>query len=197
MTRSFGQTIHCSYCGKETTQETAFARWVRNEPELYSHLGYCFSDIDVNSFLYIVHKYRTQHEREIQYLMMLEVKIFSGDVKESQRETISFISQIFRNRKETPTKKNNRRQLNPTINKLYSTLSKRFIIPKLFGFHLLQFSETGPEDSNLIKWDHIWTISKEKLIKLLKFELDPDTLKPMDLRIHHKPEIFPLFPKFP
>jgi len=51
--------------------------------------------------------------------------------------------------------------------------------------HVLRFSGLGPDDSKFIEWDDK-DINADTLTDLLRFDLDPDTLKPIDLRNHHQ-----------
>jgi len=55
----------------------------------------------------------------------------------------------------------------------------------------LQFEKTCPDDSAWIKWDGK-EITPDQLVELLRFEIHPLTLKPMDARDHHRQKSFPL-----
>lgn len=66
-----------------------------------------------------------------------------------------------------------------------SLMTGRDFIMKSFGLHVLTFDGFGPYDSENIRWDGK-PITVDQLIALVKFDIDPDTLKPMDWRSHHR-----------
>lgn len=178
MTRVCNQTFHCSKCGAVQTAETAVSRWVRNNPRLKSEDGNSFTDQDIWD-----HKFKIDHDRSVQCLMLTEVKIHGAEPSESQNDTFSIINQLLRNRQDTPTKKS-RRQLPGSGVTVFSPLNNRWVKIRSFGVHLLTFSGTGPLDSTQILWDKK-SIDIPTLEDLLRFERDPDSLQPMDLRPHH------------
>lgn len=53
------------------------------------------------------------------------------------------------------------------------------------GLHILQFSGTTPDDSEVIRWDRK-LIDKATLIDICRFKVDALTLKPREDRSHHK-----------
>lgn len=53
---------------------------------------------------------------------------------------------------------------------------------------MLRFSGTEPGDSDSIWWDER-VIDEDTLTATLSFELDPDTLRPLDLRNHHTSKV--------
>lgn len=75
-------------------------------------------------------------------------------------------------------------------NEVFSKAFNRKVALKLFGVHVLQFEKTSP-DNGWIKWDGR-LISVEQLVDILNFDVDPDSLNPLDLRIHHKKRPQPL-----
>lgn len=185
MTKPYHQTITCPHCSEEITTETSFGRFIRSHPDLESRQGHVFYDLDVTSCRYICHRFKVDYRRDIQFLMCIEIKTHGADVDAAQHDTLNLFGQVLRNRKRTPNKKRIAYQLDQTRNEAHSCISGKKITLRLYGLHLLQFSGAGPEDSAEIKWDRK-VISKDDLVKLLKFELDPDTLKEVDLRIHHE-----------
>jgi len=193
MTKKFYQLTHCPKCGHEHTTETAFGRWLRNCEELKSEYGHIFYDVDLLPILHIAHTYKTKkYWKELQFLMAIEVKTFGTEPDLAQRDTLNILGQIIRNRKKTLNKKKIFSQVTPALDKVWSTLSHKQVWVKLYGSHLLQFSGAGPEDSDKILWDRK-KINTDHLVKLLKFEIDPDTLRFLDLRIHHYKEPPTLF----
>jgi len=175
----YKQNIKCSFCGEMTTTQTAFGRWIHDHPDLDSiYEGFVTQDLDI-----FVHKYKNNYEREVECIMLIEVKTFGKKPDICQRDTLSIIGQFLRNRKPTNYKRM-RMQLSATEMKAYSRLKNKYVKVRGFGYHLLQFEKDNPENG-WIKWDNK-LINKKMLIKILRFEVDPDTLNGFDLRKHHK-----------
>ncbi len=186
MTRAFYQTIHCPHCGQVITMETEFSRWVRNHPELDSKQGFAVTDQDV-----FWHQFRTERGRDFQLMMHIEIKTCGAKPTTSQQDTLGMVNQMTRNRRETPTKECYNQSGNAPRQAL-SLMTGRWIWLRHYGVHLLRFSGLGPTDSATIWWDSS-EIDKPTLVSILRFDLDPDTLKPMDFRSHHKQRFLPLF----
>jgi len=161
------------------TAEDAFSRWLCNHPELQSKDGFTCTDHDK-----CWHRFRTDHGRDFQLMMILEIKNFGAVLSESQRDTLYTENQLLRNRRQTPTKQL-QWQAGIAPLKVWSTMRKRYVWVRHFGVHVLRFSDQGPEDSEWIEWDR-HHIDCKQLLALLKFDLDPDTLQPMDGRSHHR-----------
>jgi len=168
--------------------ENPFSQWVRRHPELDSGDGFSTSDLDI-----VWHKFRTERGRDFQLLMIIEVKTMGGKISLAQRDTLIQLDQLVRNRRATPTKPKEKNPLQSGTgpHKTFSTMVKRNIAIKAFGVHLLRFSHTNPRDSEWIDWDYR-KITEDQLIQILTFDLDPDTLRPMDWRSHHKQRELPL-----
>lgn len=183
MTRSFNAHYHCSVCKTWQTQETAFGRWIRNNPKMRSNEGYCVTDLDMTISEYkTVHQFKSGYSRDFQLLMDIEIKTMGADVSPAQRDTLHIRNQLMRNRRQTPTKGLFFQAGN--ANEVFSVMNGRKIIVRCYGVHLLRFSGLGPDDSEWISWDQK-TITVDQLTGLLRFDLDPDTLTPIDLRNHH------------
>lgn len=180
MTRSFNAEFHCASCKSWQTQETAFGRWIRNNPRLDSRDGYAVTDQD-----YWIHYYRTEHGRQFQLIMGVEIKTMGRDLSNSQKDTLHIINQLMRNRRQTPTKEL-KHQAGNSPAKVRSLMLGREVFLKAYGMHVLRFSHLGPEDSEWMTWDNK-QINAERLTDILAFNLDPDTLNPIDLRNHHIP----------
>ena len=177
-TRPHFSQYYCGNCRTWQTQESSFGRWLRNNKALDASDGYCFVDQD-----YFLHKYKTQGGREFQLLMTLEIKTMGSNPTLAQRDTLHCVNQVMRNRKQTPTK-DLQFQAGSAPLRVFSLLLNREVQLRTFGVHVLRFSGMGPDDSDTIHWDRR-PIDVATLTALLRFDLDPDTLKPLDLRIHH------------
>ena len=189
MTKLYQHRIRCPHCGEEIIAENPFSQWVRRHPDLDSSNGYSAADPDV-----IWHKFRSERGRDFQLLMTIEVKTFGAQPSPAQRDTLSQWSQCARNRRSTPTKpaRANPRQSGTGPHKTRSLVTGKMVALRNFGVHLLVFSRNDPDDSEWIEWDN-QRITKAQLVQLLKFDVDPDTLRPMDWRSHHTQRRFPLF----
>jgi hypothetical protein len=183
MTRPFNTLVRCPHCNRDHTMEHPFFRWFRGERLLDSVAHWVVrSDLDC-----VIHRYKTPEPdgrptREIQCMMFIEIKTHCADVPKTQHDTLSAFSQMLRNQCSNmygrPKKK---KQSGPAIRKVFSTLRGRKVTMRSYGGYVLEFSGTCPDDSSEMKWDGR-LISKSQLIALLRFDLDPDTLRAPDCR---------------
>lgn len=178
MTRPFNQTFHCPNCKTWHTSETLFGRWIRNNPDLDSRSGYCVTDQD-----YWVHRFKTYGTRAFQLLMLVEVKTNGAGLSAAQTDTLHIINQFLRNRRATPTKEVEWQPGNVLMP--YSTMNGSHVSVRAYGMHVLRFSGLGPDDSTEIIWDKT-PVTADQLTQILRFDLDPDSLRPLDLRNHHR-----------
>jgi len=183
MTRAFNGLVTCPQCGHIHTAETAFERWMRNEPQLDSRdVGIVRFDCDV-----LLHRYKRTEDkkssRDLQCLMFVEVKTFSADVTLPQKDTLSLMAQVLRNRRQNKHHAKRGRHVadhNP-LALAFSWLLGRSVRLRMFGGHLLQLSGADPVSSTALLWDHK-SITVDQLLGLLRFDLDPDSLRDMDWR---------------
>lgn len=188
MTRPFNQKVHCPNCRSWINAETFFGSWLRNNKRLDSIDGTCVLDSD-----YWIHRFKTysdpngKYDRQIQCIMLVEVKTNGCNLSEAQRDTLYMVNQLLRNRSKTPTK-NPIYQSGISIAKVKSTMQDTDVVAWCYGVHVLRFSGLGPQDSEHIWWDDKKEITEDQLTDLLNFDINPDTLLPMDFRIHHYKE---------
>jgi len=179
MTKPFNARFHCPNCNTWQSQESLFSRWIRENPDLKSSDGYSVSDQD-----YWIHKYKTDNRgRDLQLIMLVEIKTLGGQLTNAQRDTLVMADQVMRNRRNTPTIEH-RHQAGNGLLTARSHLAGRVVQVRCFGVHVLRFSSLGPDDSEWMMWDKR-KIDKDQLTKILRFDLDPDTLRPLELRVHH------------
>lgn len=183
MTRSFRAMVTCPNCGHEHTAESAFERWMRNEPALDSReAGIVRFDCDV-----LVHKYKVEIDkkssRALQCLMFVEVKTYNADLDLPQQDTLSLMAQALRNRRRNKHHKKRGRHCedHDPLALAFSWLKGHAVRLKMFGGHLLQLSGADPIMSDYMWWDHK-PITRTQLVALLRMELDPDSLLPIDWR---------------
>jgi hypothetical protein len=186
MTRSFDKKVHCPECGEWHTAETAFGRWMRNNGLLDSKSGIVCFDCDILLHMY-AQLHGKQKNRDVQCLMFVEVKSREARPSAAQRDTLSLFAQVLRNRKDNLHRRKRGRHLigHVTPTKAYSQIKAAEVKLRMYGGHLLRLSGDSPEDSQWMEWDERRLIDQTTLIGLLRFEIDPDTLHPLDLRIHH------------
>lgn len=182
MTRRFDGRVFCPHCRRWHTAETAFERWMRGQEQLDSSLGIVRFDLDV-----LVHRYMTHTDkrgcRDLQLLMGIEVKTHGGELRLTQQDSFSMLSQVMRNRKKNVHRDKRGRHAkdrNPPC-KVWSHILRRDVALRLYGMHLLELSGDDPDDSVSIAWDKK-PIKRQDLIDVLRFDIDPDTLDLPDWR---------------
>jgi hypothetical protein len=160
---------------------------MRNCPELDSMQGIVRTDCD-----HIIHRYKFE-TRDVQAIMIVEVKTHEKELPETQRDTLHMINQLMRNRRSNIHKDVKFQAGNGAL-KVKSAMTMQDVMIRNFGVHTIRFSHSNPLDSVRIWWNKR-LVNVAQLIKLLRFDLDPDTLRPMDMRIHQRklPETPSLF----
>ena len=112
--------------------------------------------------------------------MILETKAFDAGQSFAQRDTFDVVDKILK----SASVKNNRRRAIKIADSRRGPGSVRFV--RWLGYHILQMSDATPDKSKTMRWDSKYFVSMDDLIKLLKFELDPDhPTKKLDIRRHH------------
>jgi len=182
MTRKFETFVDCPACGNRHSSESAFQRWFRAQRELDSANGTVVADFD-----FVIQRYSTPgFGRSFQCVMFLEVKTNKAMIKSSQSKTLSLAKQLLRNQKAG----------GPRIEWLQDGPKGSWVRVKHFGGFLLRMSGTSPENSEWMEWN-FKRINTDQLIRLLRFDTDPITLKAMDWRSNHhhheKTLLLPIF----
>ena len=174
MTREYRRLIKCPSCGHKFEGEEPIKAWLRKHPRLDSiKERLVLNDCDL-----IVHKYARDRDRvgdrEVELLMLVEIKTQGADTERSQRDTLNLAGQML----------SNRRTVKGRSIEAYSTAKGRMVPVRSFGFHLWQLSGLTPADSQVMHWDRK-LVDVVTILKLLRFEADPHTLQKFDLRRHH------------
>jgi hypothetical protein len=146
-------TFDCQHCGKSSTQETAFERWIRNNERLDKPPCIARFDLDV-----LLHRYKFDGSRDVQAMMFIEVKTHQAKIKRPQAATLNIFHQVLRHRDGEA---------------VFCTMEQRDVQILMFGGHLLRLSHSSPVDSEWMEWGGV-RIDESQLEKLLKFELCPD-----------------------
>lgn len=162
--------------------DAPFCEWMRSCKELPSYssdLGFVATDIDI-----FVHRYLmsvdSEGTRDIQAMMLVEVKTRGGCPSESQLDTLSKVHAFSR-------------KSNGSIKP--KSVNEQEI--HWFGAYVLRLSGTSPKDSKWMMWCRLINheqgraltqtrIDIQQLIKLLSFQIHPDTLIRLPFRRHHK-----------
>lgn len=165
---------------RRDANDTPFSDWLRCHPELHSvKRAFTANDLD-----YVVHAYRTPCDRlgtrQVQHIMILEVKSMGADMTDAQRDTFDILDQILRNTVNSPRKKAD----GIPARKCRSLIANGNVTVRIYGCHKLQMSGSRPDSSRWLVWDKR-QIDEPTLLKLLRFELHPDTLAPLSDRRHH------------
>lgn len=186
MTAGWRHYVPCQVCGAQVSAEYPFDAWVREHPELDSIKdGIVITDGDK-----WVHRYAIRTggriDKAVQYLMSVEVKAFERDLTDSQRDTLHMINQLLRT---TPWKEQrlDGRLIShhaQNVRVVHSTLNGRTVQLLCYGVHKLRLSHGTPDNSEWMTWDDK-KITTDQLVGLLRFDLNPDSLRVLEHR-HHK-----------
>lgn len=162
-------------------KDTPFGDWLRRKPELDSK-RFRLSAIDSDMW---VHQYVPRHERGrtekqlMDAIMLVEIKTFSAKVRYAQSDTLWLVDEAMR---KSTIRKDGRRRVLRLVDR--DTRGPRFV--KVFGVHLLELSTDRPDTSDVMVWDNRIEIDEDQLVRLLRFELDPDRpTRDLDTRRHH------------
>lgn len=127
---------------------------------------------------YLVHSDR-MGARAINHVMFIEEKSNGADLTFGQRDLMFILHQLFRwaDRKY----------------KRFKTVRGDWVRVRWWGYFKLRYSGATIEDSEFILWNKR-QITLHELEQLLRFELNPRTLRPRSDRRHHasKTAILPL-----
>ena len=159
-------------------RDKPFCDWLRLNRGLDSYTISLYScDIDQ-----IFCKYKTsldgQGTRDIKCMMEIEIKTFGAKPDNQQAEVLYFKHQLM-NRKGW----------------FYSNLLNKKITLWHFGQYVLQILDGArPDDCSGLNWGkfekngelRFYPIKERHLIRLLKFNVNPNTFEPISFRRHHK-----------
>jgi hypothetical protein len=164
-------------------EDTEFSGWLRKQQRIPSSIVVA-SDCD-----FVIHRYKKPVDgigtREIQALMILEVKTRNGEPRFAQLDT------MWLQHKCSQASNRRIREGNTTVTH--------------HGVSFLSLSGTTPENSDLMRWGRFgkaaainWkAVDEPTLESLLLFNLHPDNFSSNPYRRHHKTTTFEQIVTFP
>lgn len=165
--------------------------WIRGHNELDSRRDCIYiSDSDLWVQRYGHRRTRLPgYDRRVQYLMLVEIKTHSRDMDDGQRDLFAIVNELLR----TKAWKDQRLAgafvagHMQNARKVWSWIADEWVQIHCFGVHKLRLSGSTPDDSDSVTWDrNEQQITREQLVGLLRFDLSPDTLRPMEHREHKR-----------
>lgn len=187
MTTEWRETTPCPNCGVPVSTEQPVKAWIRTNPELDSiRQCLCIGDSDLWVQRYGVRRNpRTRTDRSVMYLMLVEVKAHGRDLDDSQRDLLSIVNQLLRTLPWKEQRDGGRflpgHSQNARI--VYGYIAGQRVQVQCYGVHKLRMSGATPSDSARITWDNK-PISREKLVDVLRYDLNPDNLRRLEHRSH-------------
>jgi hypothetical protein len=164
-------------------EDTAFSGWLRSQEQIPSSLVVA-TDCD-----YVIHRYKNCVDgvgtREIQALMILEVKTNNGEPRFAQLDTM-WLHHRFLNSSNKRIRENGKTATH-------------------HGVSFLSLSGTTPANSETMRWGRFgqakainWKkVDEPTLTSLLRFDLHPESLSPNPYRRHHKTSVIEQLITFP
>lgn len=126
-------------------------------------------------------------DRDIQYLMKIEVKTHGAKVGLAQMDTIAAVDNLLRTKPWKEQRDDGRlipgHQQN--TRKVFSRIANRDVRIICHGVHVLRMSHETPGSSAWLKWDER-PITASQLEQIIRYEIDPDSLRPLEHREHKK-----------
>lgn len=174
--RRFKRLVRCKHCNMHTEDQSPFGVWVATQPELES-THFVNEDID-----WVLHRYKPMVDgvgtRDVNFMMFIEVKTFGAVPTNSHLESLWFTHQFF------AYSRGKRELMLPGVK------SKRTVWH--YGCSLLRLFDDSPRGR--VEWGRFdrngdvsyKTISEQQVRELFRFDIDPDSLKPLTTRRHHK-----------
>lgn len=190
MTAQWREIVNCSNCGSATSSEQPWKQWIRSHQDLDSRKQcLCLGDSDLWVQRYGTRLDRRRIDRDVMHLMMVEVKTHNAELDASSTDRLRIINDLLR----TNTWRDHRERDNgrfidghdQNTRIVASYIAGRKVRVICYGVHLLRISGQTFPASQVIAWDGK-KISCEDLLKLLRYELHPDSLLPMEHRAHKR-----------
>jgi len=188
MTSPWREVVACGRCGSPVSTEQPIKAWIRANRELDSREHcLCIGDSDLWVQRYGTRTTPQRLDRNVMYLMLIEIKTHGRDLDDSQRDLLHMVNQLLRTNPWAEQRDGGRfvdghRQ---NVRHVYSSIAARKIRLYCYGVHKLRLSGSVPGDSEQVTWDDK-PITAQELTRLLRYELHPDSLLTMEHRSHKR-----------
>lgn len=176
---------------RDGQEPTPFHAWVRGHSDLDSvRECLCIGDSDLWVQQYGQRDTRFRTKRDVQYLMLVEVKVHGRDMDAPQRDLLAIVNDLLRSKAWKEQRANGRfiSGHDQNARTVYSYIAGKRVRVYCYGVHKLRMSAATPEASEWMTWsDGGGTeryITHEQLVSILRFDTNPDSLRPMEHREH-------------
>ncbi len=188
MTTGWRETVPCHRCGVPVSTEQPIKSWIRANRDLDSRRHcLCIGDSDLWIQRYGTRTHQSGVDRGVMYLMLVEIKTTGRDLDTHQRDLLHIVNQLLRTNPWKEQRDSGRfipgHQQNARI--VYSVIAGQRIRIQCYGVHKLRLSGPTPDQSDWITWDDR-PIEPVQLSQLLRYDLHPDSLRPMEHRSHKR-----------
>lgn len=178
---------------RDGQEPTPFHAWVRGHPDLDSiRQCLCIGDSDLWVQRYGERNTRLGIKRDVQYLMLVEVKVHGRDMDAPQRDLLAIVNDLLRTNAWKEQRANGQFISGHAQNArtVYSYIAGKRVRVYCYGVHKLRMSAATPELSEWMTWSGGGGIERyvtqDELLRLLRFETNPDSLRPMEHREHKR-----------
>jgi len=178
---------------RDGQEPSPFHEWVRNHPELDSvRECLCIGDSDLWVHRYGTRRSRLGVNRDVQYLMLVEVKTHGRDMGAPQRDLLAIVNDLLRTNAWKEQRANGQFISGHAQNArtVYSYIAGKRVRVYCYGVHKLRMSGASPQTSQWMTWSDGGGVEQyitvDQLLGLLRFDLNPDSLRPMEHREHKR-----------
>jgi hypothetical protein len=188
MTTDWRETTPCPHCGVPVSTEQPIKAWIRKHEDLDSRRHcLCIGDSDLWVQKYGERRWHNGVDRSAMNLMLIEIKTHARDLNDPQRDLLYIVDQVVRTKAWKDQRVNGRfvpgHQQNVRL--VYSVMAGRKVPVYCYGVHKLRISGATPDASDWMTWDDK-PIGWDQLPQLLRFDLHPDSLRPLEHRSHKR-----------
>lgn len=188
MTAEWRETVPCQHCGVPTSTEQPIKAWIRKHEELDSRKHcLCIGDSDLWVQKYGTRTWHNGVDRDLMYLMLVEIKTHGRDLNSAQRDLLHMVNQLLRTNPWKEQRDGGRFTLGhpQNVRIVSSVIAGKHVRVQCYGVHKLRISGATPDQSEWLTWDDK-PIGFDQLPALLRYDLHPDSLRPMEHRSHKR-----------
>lgn len=186
MTAGWRETVPCPHCGVPVSTEQPIKAWVRKHEDLDSKKHcLCIGDSDLWVQRYGTRRHHTGVDRSVMYLMLVEIKTHAGDLNQPQRDLLHIVNQLIRTKPWKEQRADGRFVAghDQNVRLIYSVIAGKKTPIYCYGVHKLRISGATPDQSEWMTWDDR-PIGWDQLPAVLRFDVDPDSLRKVEHRSH-------------